>query len=412
MNSQVRACTEAIPMADVGEFAHQVGSYFRILQQSFATQPELNRLALALSDETVEKFVKAVYYASLIPDEGRWPRATLICYPADVELQFHLLFDQPLDVSPSQIAKLSHAIDNRTHIACSVKDRQIKIAGLHVNWLATQREHGFGSRIAINQLKTTINGPGNIEATTDVITLVYRGGVISSSEQLIRAKTMARLIARLRQELHDAGFDTRLDSLPGIINELMGAIVRLGHGGMVIFTGEPKAPQFSSLRRTNCFFLHQLLTAYWQRRLELVSAAGGLERWLENADMNGLAEQRMNVASATDRLENCVQAIANLSGMDGAIVLTYGCNVGAFNAIIDRQTEPQAAPRLIDVKGKEIDYQKAFGDRGSRHQAALLYARSVPDSFVFVISQDGSISAFHNPNDGTVVCEFGLRPME
>jgi hypothetical protein len=137
-----------------------------------------------------------------------------------------------------------------------------------------------------------------------------------------------------------------------------------------------------------------------------------MDKWLQCPDRNGIADHRMNVASATDQLENCIQSIANLSGMDGAIVLTYGCNVGAFNAIIDRQENPEAAPRLIDVKGDEIDYKKAFAHRRSRHQSALLYAHSVPDSFVFVISQDGSISAFHNPGDGTVVCEFGLRPMK
>jgi hypothetical protein len=118
----------------------------------------------------------------------------------------------------------------------------------------------------------------------------------------------------------------------------------------------------------------------------------------------------MNVASATDRLENCIQAIANLSGMDGAIVLTYGCNVGAFNAIINRPDTQDIGPKLIDVQGQKIDLKETFAHRGSRHQSGLLYARIVPDCVVFVISQDGSISAFHNPIDGTVICEFGLRP--
>jgi hypothetical protein len=212
--------------------------------------------------------------------------------------------------------------------------------------------------------------------------------------------------------LQDDDFDPRLDSLSHVVNELMRAIVRLGHGGMVIFADNPKTTQFSSLRRSNCHFLHQLLSNYWGRRADLIAAAGGVEKWLEKPDANGLSEQQVNVASATDRLENCIQAIANLSGMDGAIVLTYGCNVGAFNAIINRQNAPETEPKLMDVQGKEIDEKETFARRGSRHQSGLLYARIVPDCFVFVISQDGSISAFHNPNDGTVICEFGLRPTE
>jgi hypothetical protein len=36
----------------------------------------------------------------------------------------------------------------------------------------------------------------------------------------------------------------------------------------------------------------------------------------------------------------------------------------------------------------------------------------VPNSFAFVISQDGGVSAFHNPDNGTVVCEMGMRVMD
>jgi hypothetical protein len=67
---------------------------------------------------------------------------------------------------------------------------------------------------------------------------------------------------------------------------------------------------------------------------------------------------------------------------------------------------------IADPKGEALDYDATFALRGSRHQSGLLYTQSVFDSFVFVISQDGSISAFHNANNGTVVCEFGMRPTE
>lgn len=399
-------------MADISEFAGQVAGFFDTLQVSFATEPKLNRLALPLSRLAVEEFVRAAYYASLIPDEGRWPAAKLVCYPPGTSVDFHVLFDDPLPVSPGEIAKLAHAIDNRSHIACDIRDGVVRLAGFHVNRLATRRERGFNRGYDINSLSVTIKGPGYLEATTDVITLIYCGGDVTSNSPLTRAKTMERLLTRLRQKLHEGDFDQRLDSLSSLVNALVEAIVRLGHGGMVIFAADPKRPQFSSLRQTNCIFLHQLLIDYWNRMAEMVAATGGIEEWLKHPDTPAALEHRARVASTTDRLENCVQAIANLAGMDGAIVLTYDCKVGAFNAIIDRQDAPRIETTLLDVAGQVVDYKQTFSHRGSRHQSALFYARSVPDCFVFVVSQDGSISAFHNPNDGTVVCEFGLRAAE
>src|SRR4051812_7403096 len=114
-------------MADIGDFAEEVGRFYGICQKAIPRASTMK--PMLLSPETVVNFVKDVYYASLIPDEGRWPSCALVCYPPEVALQFHLLFAEPLDVTPSKIAKLSHAIDNRSHIACTVSEGAVKLAG-------------------------------------------------------------------------------------------------------------------------------------------------------------------------------------------------------------------------------------------------------------------------------------------
>jgi hypothetical protein len=92
--------------------------------------------------------------------------------------------------------------------------------------------------------------------------------------------------------------------------------------------------------------------------------------------------------------------------------MDYACKVVAFNAIIKRSASPQVACQLVDELGTKRQPDEILSNRGSRHQSALSYAMSVPHSFVFVISQDGGISAFHNPADGRVVCEMGLRVLD
>jgi len=400
-------------MADIGEFAERAADMYGVHQGSVSGKSELYRHqgGLPASRKVVLEFIKAAYNASLIPDEGRYPVTCLMCYRKDVALQFHTKFSEPRESSAAEIAKLSHAIDNRSHIACICEENRITLGGFHVNMLYNQREYGYFSGRIANPLKVQIKGPGNIEVSCTGVALVFRGGHIFEESPLTLSSSMKRLVTRITDELRDTREDL-MESLDHIFNDLMREIVRLGHGGMVIFADPPKKTHFSSFRETHCFYFHEVLCAYWDESAKLVKAAGGVEKLLKMTDRRHLAPHMMNVTRATDQLENCLPAIANLSGMDGATVLTYGCSVGAFNAIIDRQNEPESEPKLIGVDGKAIDYQKTFGHRGSRHQSALLYARSVPDSFVFVISQDGSISAFHNPNDGTVICEFGLRPME
>jgi hypothetical protein len=399
-------------MADIGEFAREAADRFRVMQDTVRIDPTLYRSqGLPLTRPTAEKFIKAAYYASLIPDEGRWPSTCLMCYRSECALQFHTLFDEPREPTADEIAKLAHAVDNRSHIACICEEDKITLGGFHVNMLSSQREFGYGSGRVANPLKVSIRRPGNIDVSTGGLALVFRGGEITEEQSLRSSDTMKRLVARVETQLRQAR-DGAIKSLDTIFDDLMGAIVRFGHGGMVIFAGAPKASHFSSLRRTNCIYFNQLLEDYWDRSAELVTAAGGVAALLNPRDRRACSMQMLQVASATDRLENCLQAIANLSGLDGAIVLTYGCNVGAFNAIINRQASAEVEPQLIDEYSRPLDYQQTFARRGSRHQSALLYSRCVPDSFVFVISQDGSISAFHNPNDGTVVCEFGMRPIE
>jgi hypothetical protein len=110
-------------------------------------------------------------------------------------------------------------------------------------------------------------------------------------------------------------------------------------------------------------------------------------------------------------MEKCVSSIARLAGMDGAIVMDFGCKVVAFNAITTKASAP-ADVKLIDIHGREYKYDDVARNRGSRHQSALIYTMTVPRSFAFVLSQDGAVTAFHNTGKGTVVFQRGLGLMK
>jgi hypothetical protein len=68
--------------------------------------------------------------------------------------------------------------------------------------------------------------------------------------------------------------------------------------------------------------------------------------------------------------------------------------------------------RLADIQGQPHEYEDVVRNRGSRHQSALIWTMTVPNSFALVISQDGAVTAFHNTSNGEVVFERGLRLMK
>ena len=93
---------------DIEQFATQVAKDFRERQKG---KPE--PFNLELPEKAVVDLVKAAFYASMIPDEERWPSVSLMCYKKEAKTGFHFLFNEPVEVSAQQIAKLAHAVAYR-----------------------------------------------------------------------------------------------------------------------------------------------------------------------------------------------------------------------------------------------------------------------------------------------------------
>ena len=74
-------------MNNIDEFARRAAERFRAKQQS--AKADFN---LGLSQHSVETFIQTCFYASLIPDETRFPSVTLMCYKKGSETDFHFLF--------------------------------------------------------------------------------------------------------------------------------------------------------------------------------------------------------------------------------------------------------------------------------------------------------------------------------
>jgi DNA integrity scanning protein DisA with diadenylate cyclase activity len=154
-----------------------------------------------------------------------------------------------------------------------------------------------------------------------------------------------------------------------------------------------------------------VLIQYWNVVADAVAEAGGQARLVELARQGRPTAGLLNITKAVLMIEKAIGTIAHLAGIDGAIVFTSSLRIGAFNAIIDRTIQSPTC-FLADIDGKAIDENDFLQHRGSRHQSALLYTKSIPGSFAFVISQDGSVSAFHNKDGTTVIYQTDMRVLE
>jgi len=388
-------------MADIVEFAQQAATRFI---QSQRDMPE--RYNLQLQRGTVEEFIKTAFYASMIPDEGRFPSVCLMSYRRGSETAFHFLFDNSIRPTAQEIATLAHATAPGSHICCICDNGQILLSGIHVTVLNELREFGYGSGRIANPLKLIIRGPGHIEMSSGGIALIYKAGEIREENPFQQSTILRALAGVIEQELHELTSGT-VEALEDIFNDLAKAIVGLGHGGLLIVAKEPSRNHFSSLKKLDSLLLQELLIRYWNdiARLHGGRAAGESQDVRKNP-------HALTVASDTVMLENGVKSIAHLAGVDGAIVMNYSCKVAAFNAIIEKSLSLRAGCRVVDRHGIDRRTEEILRNRGSRHQSALSYIMQVPDSFVFVISQDGGISAFHNLGDGKVICEMGMRVLD
>src|SRR5438552_17365297 len=145
-------------MEDIGEFAQRAATEFLERQRTAQDQHKLGLLA-----PEVEKLLKAAFYASLIPDEGRWPSVTLMSYRKGCEMQFHFLFAEPADPTPLEIAKLAHAVERGSHICCMCHEGRVRLGGIHVTRLNDHPELGYAAFRIANPLTLVIRPPGQIE---------------------------------------------------------------------------------------------------------------------------------------------------------------------------------------------------------------------------------------------------------
>jgi hypothetical protein len=114
-------------------------------------------------------------------------------------------------------------------------------------------------------------------------------------------------------------------------------------------------------------------------------------------------ERSIEISAAYRKVANeTLQRIAQLAAVDGALILTFAFEVLAFGATLKAPRTDAVLVTGPDGFGRGAGRPFDISRYGTRHRSAMDFAAAIPESIVFVISQDGPIRAFRRADDKTI----------
>jgi len=314
----------------------------------------------------ISAMIDAAFWTSLRREEGALPKISLALVPPRPDAQ-PLLFSHRIPLDPATLAKLAPAVER---------------AGIHLGaWPIDGRLMVWGTARALPPLSFIVEtvAPGLLvikhrpwaHAAKFVNVAVLEGDRIKVINE--RASTMTDcpplLEALLRFDAHSSAL-----AADNMLVRLAVSMRQHGRGGTLIVV-----PDGSETWRQSV--LHPL--------------AYGMAPPF--ADLADLARQPRNEAAWIDRRDRAVDAIAGLTMVDGATVISDSYEVLAFAAKLARREGATPVSRIVmtePVEGTLATESEPSHIGGTRHVSAAQFVSDQPDALALVASQDGRFTVF------------------
>jgi len=364
-----------------------------------------------ISDDGVRNLVKLIFFASLMPEEGRYPRYRVVCELAEGS-PFLVTKITPVPFSEvDQIRRLAPACG---HPDCALlvaeRDGSLWCDGvINVGGMGYATVAGQPGVIGVGRspgLHLEVFGPGHLRGRETIFgAYEIRAGRIRALSPYdapeptvdllngLQARVAREVLLRLGE--NGKKFELRIkDQRPllHLLSRMLRAATDARHGGAFIFLPDGRCDPIEY----GLNVLHRTST------LDL--GADLIEQWvccLQFCQQHGTAEQermlrRSEVLRA--KLLTNTEAVGLLSCIDGCVVLTREFNVLGFGAKIDAPVKlGEESPRRF----KNIASGEVYDDRtfmavigGTRHQSAARLCQIHPGVIVLTVSQDGDLKLF------------------
>ncbi|HXY41660.1 MAG TPA: hypothetical protein VEQ10_18425 [Vicinamibacteria bacterium] len=317
---------------------------------------------------TVEAVVDAGFWASLQREEGIAPEISL-AFLAPERAGRPLLFSQPLPLSPQALARLAPAVQR---------------PGIHLGvW------RGNGDALAV--WGTTRTLPAFcfvLEVLEPGLLVVKHSGREPSAKFRNVAVFQGEQVKVLSRQAPEVA------SHPTLLRELVGPEAAAG--------GLPASDLLLRLavsmrahRRGGTLLVVPAGSETWRGSIVGRVLYAVVPPFTELADLARLASG--DRPRGRRELAQAVEAVAGLTAVDGATVLTDAYEVRAFGVKIGRADGRSRVEQVLVSEPVEGDTASvvAPGDIGAtRHISAAQFAHDQPDALALVASQDGRFTAF------------------
>ena len=322
--------------------------------------------------DTIEAIIDAAFWASLRREESYVPKISLVLLPPEAASQ-PLRFEHPLPLEPDKLVKVAPAVER---------------AGIHLGvWRHADGLYVWGTVRAIPALSIVVEvaAPGLLvikhhrgdESGKFVNIAVLEGDQIKVVDE--RASSLPDCPPLLGSLL---GFDSPAAWVKGIdsINVLVQLAVSMrahGRGGLLLVVPAGDAGWIESIVRPIPYAVEPPFD-------ELALLARG-------------APAEKDTRLWQDSVNRAVDAVAGLTAVDGATVLTSEYELLAFGAKITRrkgsaQVEQVTATEPIEGNVAATLHPTQLG--GTRHLSAAQFVHDQQQAVALVASQDGRFTVF------------------
>jgi hypothetical protein len=389
----------------------------------------------------LDEALSVAFQASLTSEEARPTRFRLLVTPVDRLPEggtpnqgvLRLRFDESRPFTADELRRLAPSTPFETSlIGAHTEEDKLRIWGIAHSgpgWLAPT---SGGRSVVPNWTYDPIihvTGPGQlaVRSAGKLIGALERGLVVDAMMDVFDSDWLPALFAREREQIRSEHAarqaETRSPTFvdPSLVmrigQHMLRRIIQLvrgaGHGGMVLVVDGAPGP--SSLAPEGLRLKYRFHQDEPSRRyrtllfqiLERVAAATSKT----TVDWSDFA---LDASPDLSMLERAVfewsRVIANLTAIDGAVVLDKRLGVLGFGAEVSAElAAPARVWRALDIEGREREPDDVE-NVGTRHRAAYRFVQAHPEGVALVISHDGGVSFVANRDHDVVFWEQSVSP--
>jgi hypothetical protein len=319
--------------------------------------------------ETVEAMIEAAFWASLRREEGYIPRISLAFVSPD-QTRHPLLFGRALSLEPGALARVAPAVEP---------------SGIHLGvWKLTDGLSVWGTTHEIPSFAVVVE----VAAPGLIVVKHHRG------EEAGKFINVA-VIEGDRVKVVDENASS-LPDCPELLTSL------LGFGAQVSWVDSLNimvqlAVAIRAHRRGGALLVVPNGSDAWQQSIVHPIAYAVVPSFAELAQLCRRPIEERHEQEWQDAVRRSVEAIAGLTAVDGATVMTSDYEVLAFGVKIARkkgspQVEHVVLTEPVEGNVPEDVHPSQIG--GTRHLSAAQFVHDQRDAIALVASQDGRFTVF------------------